>query len=85
MKIDEFAAKFAGPASVVKAAVATAAKAITARAVPGPRSRDARDELRRREEINARGDAQRAELEAELFGRSRWLGRRTSGWLKRGR
>ena len=62
------------------------AAAAVARAVAGPRpvGPDAREELRRRADVNARAAEARAEREAALFGTSRWLARRP-GWLGRGR
>ena len=67
-----------------KAAGAVVAR-VSAAVAPGRRrSREADEEVRRRAEINARGDALRAAREAALFGESRWLGRRP-GWLDRRR
>lgn len=73
-------------AKAVKAAASAAVSAVV-KTVPEPAalSRDARDELRRRAEINARGAAARAEMQAALFGRTRWMGGRGAGWMNRGR
>lgn len=70
---------------VLGAGVRKAAQAVVAAVAPTARpqrSREAEEELRRRAEVNARGDARRAALEAELFGGGRWLARRP-GWLNR--
>jgi hypothetical protein len=64
-----------------KGAVSAVAKAVIPRRPVDP---VAAEELRRRAEVNARGDAIRAEREAAFFDSSRWLSRRP-GWLGRGR
>lgn len=73
---------------VLGTGVRKAAKALAAVVAPSAarpwRSPEAEQELRRRAEVNARGEATRAALEAELFGGGRWLNRRP-GWLERRR
>lgn len=68
---------------VLGTGVKAAAKAVaTALAPSAPPSREALEELRRRADVNARAAANRDEREAEMFGTSRWL-RRRSHWLDR--
>jgi hypothetical protein len=60
------------------------ASTIVAAVLPSPKvlpSRDAREEMARREEINREGARRRAERAAAL-GESSWLGARRRGWLK---
>jgi hypothetical protein len=66
-------------AKVVKDAAAAVARAV---AGPGPVGPWAREELRRRADVNATAAAARADREAAMFGGSRWL-RRRPGWLGR--
>lgn len=73
--------------ATAKAVKAVAVAAIDAVAKPVPSrvlSPDARAEMRRRAEINARGAAGRADMQAALCGRSQWM-RPASGWMNRGR
>jgi hypothetical protein len=67
----------------VKAAAKAIASAVRP-AAPAKPSREAVEELRRRGVVNAAAAESRARMEQEIFGSSRWLGRRP-GWLSRGR
>jgi hypothetical protein len=70
---------------VLGTGIRATAKALAAAVAPAPLrkpSPEALEELRRRADVNARAAANRDEREAEMFGTSRWL-RRRSHWLSR--